>query len=121
MSLINKAIISCYLVGDPDLRQIAADFNVCRVRVRTSVRRKNRQSQAWQDQPVWMTVEIYGNDADYIARYAHKKSWVAFEGELEYNESSGNDGQKKSELRLVVDRRNGGEVDLGPPSSLRRG
>ena len=86
MSLINKAVISCYLVGDPDLRQIAADFNVCRVRVRTSVRRKNRQSQASEDQPRLDDGRDLRNDADYVARYAQNKSWAAFEGELEYNE-----------------------------------
>ena len=100
------------LATEPELRQITENFNVCRFRACSTVRRKVDGS--WTDKPVWLTIEVYGHDANYVARYAHKGSFMAVQGELEYHEWTGQDAQKKSELRVAVDARNGGAVNLGP-------
>ena len=100
------------LATEPELRQITENFNVCRLRACSTVRR--RVDGAWSDKPVWLTIEVYGHDANYVARYAHKGSFMAVQGELEYHEWTGQDAQKKSELRVAVDARNGGAVNLGP-------
>jgi single stranded DNA-binding protein len=113
MSHLNHTTFTCNLCADPELKQISDNFSVCRVRVATSVRRKI--DGAFQDKPTYITVEIYGNDAAYVAQYARKGSYAVFAGELEYHEwENRHGGGTRSELRLSVDSRHGGAVNLGP-------
>ena len=113
MSNINSITIGGNLTADPELRQITETFAVCRVRLASSVRRK--QGDEWGDKPVYVTAEIVGKDANFVATYARKGSPITLQGELEYHEwarKPENGGGKASELRVAVDARNGGRVSL---------
>jgi single-stranded DNA-binding protein len=75
----NKCLFIGYLGEDPVLRTYNEgkdnEFNVVKSRMGCSERRpvKGKKGE-WEDHSEWITFEVYGNDAKFLAKYGKKGS-----------------------------------------------
>jgi single stranded DNA-binding protein len=110
VSQINTTTITANLTKDPEFRQVTEKFAVARLRVAASRRAYNSQTSQYEDKPVWLSVEVVGGQAKIVSERLAKGSRVAITGELDYQEWNAQDGSKRSEVRVIVDSREGGRV-----------
>lgn len=99
---INRVNISGNLTRDPELRATAGGMQVLGFGVAVNGRRKNGQTNEWEDYPNFVDCTMFGNRANSMSRILHKGMKVAIEGKLRYS-SWEKDGQKRSKLEVIVD------------------
>ena len=100
---INKVFITGNLTRDPELRETASGFQVLNFGVAVNDRRKNQQTQQWEDYANFVDCTMFGNRAGSVARFLAKGSKVAIEGKLRWSQWETQDGSKRSKLEVVVD------------------
>lgn len=100
---INKVFIMGNLTRDPELRETASGFQVLNFGVAVNDRRKNQQTQQWEDYANFVDCTMFGNRAASVARFLAKGSKVAIEGKLRWSQWETQDGSKRSKLEVVVD------------------
>lgn len=100
---INKVFITGNLTRDPELRETASGFQVLNFGVAVNDRRKNQQTQQWEDYANFVDCTMFGNRAASVARFLAKGSKVAIEGKLRWSQWETQDGSKRSKLEVVVD------------------
>jgi len=104
---LNKVLLIGRLTRDPEDRQFSSGGRVARFGFAVNNRRKNNQTGQWEDEPVFIDVEAFnrgptGKLAD-LAMQLRKGQQVYLEGHLKLDQWTDNGGQKKSQLRVVVD------------------
>ena len=99
---INRVTLSGNLTRDPELRATAGGTNVLSFGLAVNDRRKNPQTDEWEDVPNYIDCVVFGGRAEPLSRYLSKGSKVAIEGKLRYRAWE-QDGQKRSKLEVVVD------------------
>ena len=86
MSDINQVVLVGRLGSDPDYQYFQnSDAKKASFSIAVNKSRKNPQTQKWEDVPNWFKVEIWGNNAEYVSKYARKGSLVTVQGELKQN------------------------------------
>lgn len=100
---INKVFITGNLTRDPELRETASGFQVLNFGVAVNDRRKNQQTQQWEDYANFVDCTMFGNRAASVSRFLGKGSKVAIEGKLRWSQWEAQDGGKRSKLEVVVD------------------
>ena len=100
---INKVLITGNLTRDPELRETASGFQVLSFGVAVNDRRKNQQTQQWEDYANFVDCTMFGNRAASVSRFLGKGSKVAIEGKLRWSQWETQDGSKRSKLEVVVD------------------
>lgn len=99
---INRVEISGNLTRDAELR--GAQGNVCALGVAVNDRRKNPQTEEWEDVPNFVDCIIFGSRAEKLQPYLTKGSKVAIAGKLRYSTWEDQaSGQQRSRLEVVVD------------------
>lgn len=99
---INRVNISGNLTRDPELRSTAAGTQILTFGVAVNDRRKNPQTQQWEDVPNFVDCVVFGGRAESVGRFIGKGSKVAIEGKLRYS-SWEKDGHRRSKLEVIVD------------------
>ncbi|MGI6754466.1 MAG: single-stranded DNA-binding protein [Atopobiaceae bacterium] len=99
---INRVNISGNLTRDPELRSTSSATQVLTFGVAVNDRRRNPQTNEWEDVPNFVDCVVFGARADALSRFLRKGSKVAIEGKLRYS-SWERDGQRRSKLEVVVD------------------
>lgn len=99
---INRVIISGNLTREPDLRCTQSGMDVLGFGVAVNDRRRNPQTNEWEDYPNFVDCTMFGSRARSVAQYLSKGSKVAIEGKLRWSQWE-RDGQKRSKLEVVVD------------------
>ena len=71
-------------------------------------RRKNQQTGQWEDEPVFIDMEVFnrgetGKQADLVEQSLRKGHQVFIEGHLHLEQWTSQDGQKRSKLLVRVD------------------
>lgn len=100
---INKVFITGNLTRDPELRETASGFQVLNFGVAVNDRRKNQQTQQWEDYANFVDCTMFGNRAASVSRFLGKGSKVAIEGKLRWSQWEAQDGSKRSKLEVIVD------------------
>lgn len=99
---INRVEISGNLTRDAELR--GAQGNVCALGVAVNDRRKNPQTDEWEDVPNFVDCILFGSRAEKLQPYLTKGSKVAIAGKLRYSTWEDQaSGQQRSRLEVVVD------------------
>ena len=88
------------LTADPELRSLAEDKSVAKMRL--AVARRDRKAA-----PVYVDVVAWGKLAELCAEHLEKGRQVAISGRLEYSEWEAQDGSKRSKHEVVA-----GEVEF---------
>ena len=99
-SNINKVVISGNLGRDAELKSTRSGlpvlgFSMC-------VNGRVKRGDGWEDEPNWVSVQMFGRRAESIARYLTKGTHVCVSGRLNENTWE-RDGQKRSKLEIVAD------------------
>lgn len=100
---INKVIVTGNLTRDPELRETSDGLQILSFGVAVNDRRKNQQTQQWEDRPNFVDCAMFGNRAASVARFLSKGAKVAIEGKLRWSQWQAKDGSSRSKLTVAVD------------------
>jgi single-strand DNA-binding protein len=108
MANLNKVMLIGRLTRDPEVRTFPNGGKVAKLGFAVNNRRKNQQTGQWEDDPVFLDVEVFnrgenGRQADLVEQSLHKGNQVFIEGHLRLDQWTSQDGQKRSKLVVVVD------------------
>lgn len=95
---VNTVAISGNLTRDPEMRGgTALAFGVA-----VNERRRNPQTQEWEDYPNYIDCVVFGNRAEALERILHKGMKVSVQGRLRWSQWE-REGQKRSKIEVIVD------------------
>lgn len=100
--MINKVILVGNVGMDPEVRTLETGVKVARVRLATTERIFNRQTNEAQDHTEWHTVTLWRGLADVADKYVRKGSQLYIEGSLRSREWE-RDGVKHYATEIVAD------------------
>ena len=87
---------------DPEIRALEGGRKVARVRLATSERFFNKQTQSNEERTEWHTVTAWGPLADVIDKYVRKGSQLYIEGRLQTREWTDESGNKRYATDVVA-------------------
>ena len=125
MATLNKVFLIGNLTKDPEVRYTPSGSAVSDVRMAVSRKFKLANGQE-KEETCFVTVTVWGRQAETAGEYLRKGSPVFVEVRLKLDEWE-KDGQKQSRLGVVAERvqflssPRRGEVGDAPPASERRG
>jgi single-strand DNA-binding protein len=112
------------LTADPELRSLPSGTSVCSLRVAFSTSWKNSATGEWEDRPNYVSVTVWGNQGESVAKYMKKGRQIAVLGHLQWREWDANDGTKRQSLDIIAEtvqflgsKEGGGSGDGGSQSS----
>lgn len=100
--MINKVILVGNVGLDPEVRALESGVKVARVRLATTERYTDRQTNEIKEQTEWHTVTLWRNLADVVDKYVHKGSQLYIEGSLRTREWMDKDNQKRYTTEVVA-------------------
>jgi single-strand DNA-binding protein len=109
MANLNKVMLIGRLTRDPEVRTFANGGKVAAFGFAVNNRKKNQQTDQWEDDAVFLDVKAFNRDsgrklADLVEQYLHKGHQAYIEGHLVLEEwQDKNDGSKRSKLKIVMD------------------
>ena len=114
MANINRVTITGNLTRDPELRTLSSGNSVCSLRVACNGRRRNPQTQQWEDVPNYFDVTVWGTQGENCNKYLAKGRGVAIDGRLQWREW-GEEGAKRQAVDIVAENVQflGGRDDTG--------
>ena len=106
--MINKVILVGNVGVDPEVRALDSGVKVARVRLATTERIFDRQTNEARELTEWHTVVLWRSLADVVDRYVRKGSQLYIEGSIRTREWMDKDNQKRysteiqaSEMKLL--------------------
>ena len=99
---INRVFVTGNLTRDPELRQAGAT-TVLQLGIAVNDRKKNPQTEQWEDVPNFFDVLVWGARGESLARFLHKGIKVAVSGRLHWNQWQTSEGEKRSKVEIVAD------------------
>ena len=100
--MINKVILVGNVGLDPEVRALESGVKVARVRLATTERYTDRQTNETKELTEWHTVTLWRNLADVVDKYVHKGSQLYIEGSLRTREWTDKDNQKRYTTEIVA-------------------
>lgn len=102
MAGYNRVILLGNLTRDPQLRYLPNNLAVCEFGLAVSRRFRDRDGNQKED-VCFVDVSAFGRQGETINQYMSKGRPILIEGRLRYDTWTGQDGQKRSKLSVVVD------------------
>jgi single-strand DNA-binding protein len=103
-SNINRVIITGNLTRDPESRTFSdSGSSVCSLRIACNGRRRNPQTNQWEDVPNYFDVSVWGAQGENCQRYLAKGRGVAVDGRLRWREWTDQQGQKRQSVDIIAD------------------
>jgi single-strand DNA-binding protein len=108
MANLNKVMLIGRLTREPESRSFSNGGKVVKFGFAVNNRRKNMQTNQWEDEPVFVDCEAFnrgdqGGLADRIESSLHKGSQIFIEGHLRFDQWTDKEGNKRSRLLVRVD------------------
>ena len=100
--MINKVILVGNVGLDPEVRALESGVKVARIRLATTERYTDRQTNETKEQTEWHTVTLWRGLADVVDKYVHKGSQIYVEGSLRTREWTDKDNQKRFTTEIVA-------------------
>ena len=100
--MINKVILIGNVGADPEVRALEGAVKVARLRIATTERIYNRQTQETKEHTEWHNVTLWRNLADVADRFIRKGSQVYIEGSLRTRDWTDKDGNKRYATEIVA-------------------
>ena len=118
--MINKVILVGNVGLDPEVRALESGAKVARVRLATTERYTDRQTNETKELTEWHTVTLWRGLADVVDKYVRKGSQIYVEGSLRTREWQDQQGNRRfsteiqaAELKLLG-RRGEGQQSAAP-------
>jgi single-strand DNA-binding protein len=103
MASHNRVILLGNLTRDIELRYLPSGMAVTDIGLAMNERYKNSKGE-FVEEAVFVDVTLWGRTAEVASEYLSKGSPVFVEGRLKLDSWEGQDGQKKSKLKVVCER-----------------
>ena len=100
--MINKVILVGNVGMDPEVRSLETGVKVARIRLATTERMFNRQTNETTEHTEWHTITLWRGLAEVVDKYVHKGAQIYIEGRLRSREWE-RDGQKHYATEIVAD------------------
>ena len=100
--MINKVILIGNVGAGPEVRALEGGVKVARLRIATTERIYNRQTQETKEHTEWHNVTLWRNLADVADRFIRKGSQVYIEGSLRTRDWTDKDGNKRYATEIVA-------------------
>ena len=100
--MVNKVILIGNVGMDPEIRTLEGGTKMARLRVATTERIYNRQTQETREHTEWHTVMLWRGLADVADRYVRKGSQVYIEGSIRTREWTDKDNNKRYSTEIVA-------------------
>ena len=100
---INRVIVTGNLTRDPELRSLPSGMSVCSMRIACNGRRKNQESQQWEEVPNYFDVTVWGGQGENCHKYLSKGRPVAIDGRLQWREFTDREGNKRQAVDIVAE------------------
>ena len=100
--MINKVILIGNVGADPEVRALEGGVKVARLRIATTERIYNRQTQETKEHTEWHTITLWRGLADVADRFIRKGSQVYIEGSLRTRDWTDKDGNKRYATEIVA-------------------
>ena len=101
--MINKVILVGNVGLDPEVRTTESGVKVARVRLATTERIYNRQTNESSDLTEWHTVTLWRGLAEVVDKYVRKGSQIYVEGRLRTREWTDKDNIKRYTTEILAD------------------
>lgn len=101
--MVNKVILVGNVGLDPEVRTTESGVKVARVRLATTERIYNRQTNESTDYTEWHTITLWRGLADVVDRYVRKGSQLYIEGRLRTREWTDKDNIKRYTTEIMAD------------------
>lgn len=101
--MINKVILVGNVGVDPEIRTTESGVKVARVRLATTERIFNRQTNESSELTEWHTITLWRGLADVADRYVRKGSQLYIEGRLRTREWTDKDNIKRYSTEILAD------------------
>jgi single-strand DNA-binding protein len=102
-SNINRVTITGNLTRDPELRQLPSGGAVCSLRVACNGRRKNQETQQWEEVPNYFDVTVWGAQGENCKKFLSRGRGVAVDGRLQWREWTDQQGNKRQSVDIVAE------------------
>lgn len=100
--MINKVILLGNVGQDPEVRTLESGVKVARLRLATTERMFNRQTNETTEHTEWHTVTLWRGLADVADKYVRRGSQIYVEGRIRSREWE-KDGQRHFGFEIVAD------------------
>jgi single stranded DNA-binding protein len=100
---LNHFMISGNLTRDPEMRTVGADRAVTAFTIAHNTRFKTTDGEQ-REEVSFIDCEAWGRQGEIAAQYLTKGSAIIVEGRLKQDNWTDKEGQKRSKLKLAVDR-----------------
>lgn len=94
---MNSIFLTGYIGKKPEVKNYGdktkVTFSIC----------QNKQSNG-EEKQVWIPIETWDKNAEFVRDYLDKGSWVLMEGRLDYNSWQTDEGEFKSRLFVVAEK-----------------
>ena len=101
--MINKVILVGNVGADPEVRTTESGVKVARVRLATTERLYNRQTNESTEHTEWHSITLWRNMADVVDKYVRKGSQIYIEGRLRTREWMDKDNNKRYTTEIMAD------------------
>ena len=101
--MINKVILVGNVGLDPEVRTTESGVKVARVRLATTERIYNRQTNESTDLTEWHTITLWRGLAEVVDKYVRKGSQIYVEGRLRTREWTDKDNIKRYSTEILAD------------------
>ena len=101
--MVNKVILVGNVGMDPEVRALESGVKVARIRLATTERMYDRQSNETKDHTEWHTITLWRGLADVVDKYVRKGSQLYIEGRLRTREWMDKDNNKRYTTEILAD------------------
>lgn len=104
--MVNKVILVGNVGIDPEVRTMESGVKVARVRLATTERLFDRQSNETKEHTEWHTITLWRGLADVVDRFVRKGTQLYIEGRLRTREWTDKEGNKRYTTEILADTMN---------------
>ncbi len=102
MAGFNRVILLGNLTRDPQLKYLPNNTAVCDIGIAVSRRYRDKEGNL-KDEVCFVDATAWGRQAETINQYMAKGRPILIEGRLRLDQWTGQDGQKRSRLTVVIE------------------
>lgn len=104
--MVNKVILIGNVGMDPEVRTMESGVKVARIRLATTERFFDRQTNESREHTEWHTITLWRGLADVVDRYVRKGTQIYVEGRLRTREWMDKDNNKRYTTEIMADAMN---------------
>ena len=103
MPNLNKVMLMGNLTRDPELRYTPSNMAVANLSLAVNRVWYNKQTNEKQEEVTFVDVDVFGRQAEVIAKYMSKGRPILVEGRLKLDSWESKEGDKRSKLKVVLE------------------